>query len=113
MDASAVRDVARVWNVLPCSRSGSPVCGLVKVRGRAVPVYDLASLLGCRRSRLTTKSRLIVAEGEYGVLAFVVDSVTRTVRKPQPVYGKALVQMDGDSERPVDIGETLSHAQLN
>ncbi len=61
---------------------------------------------------MTSKSRLIVAEGEYGELAFVVDSVTRTVNEPRPVYGKALVQMNEESELTVDIRETQSHAHL-
>jgi purine-binding chemotaxis protein CheW len=84
----AVRAITKVKEVIPCDRHGSTVCGLVKVKGRPIPVYDIAKLLGCKRSAQTPKSRLIVAEGDYGTLAFVVDSVAR----PDKLPVKAVVQ---------------------
>lgn len=88
IEPKAVRAVTKVREVIPCERHGSPVCGLVKVKGRPVPVYDLAKLLGCNRSSQTSKSRLIVAEGDYGTLAFVVDRVSR----PQGGRATAVVE---------------------
>lgn len=88
IEPKAVRTVTKVGEVIPCERHGSPVCGLVKVKGRSVPVYDVAGLLGCGRSAQTPKSRLIVAEGEYGTMAFIVDRVS----KPQAASARAVVE---------------------
>ncbi len=112
VDTAVVRGVMKMREVVPCDRAGSPVSGLVKIRGRAVPVYDVAGLLGSPRSKKTSKSRLIVAEGEYGALAFVVDEVTRSVKNPLPVSGRALVEMREENGKIVDIGERLSQAHL-
>jgi chemotaxis signal transduction protein len=71
-----VRKVMKVTSILPCSRDGSPLCGLLKLKGRTIPVYDLGLILDAHRSKLTPKSRILVTEGENGEAAFVVDAVT-------------------------------------
>jgi chemotaxis signal transduction protein len=75
MDASLVQQVCRVRRVVPCAREGASILGLVKVKGRTLPLYDFASILGARRSKETPKARLVVAEGPHGPYAFVVDEV--------------------------------------
>jgi chemotaxis signal transduction protein len=85
----SVRAVTKVKEVIPCERGGTAVCGLVKVKGRPVPVYDVAQLLGCQRSAQTSKSRLIVTEGDSGIFAFVVDKVAR----PEQAPAKAVVEI--------------------
>jgi chemotaxis signal transduction protein len=112
MGAACVREVAKAWKILPCSRGAWPLSGLAKIKGHTVPVFDLASLLGCKRRCQTSKSRLIVAEGEYGALAFVVDSVAKCEGQARPALGMALVNMGANDERSIDIGETLSRAHL-
>jgi chemotaxis signal transduction protein len=89
IEPSVVRAVTKVREVTPCERDGSAVCGLVRVKGRSVPVYDIAKLLGCRRAAQTPKSRLIVAEGDFGTLAFIVDKVAKRQEAPT----KAVVEL--------------------
>ena len=77
IDSGLVRRVSRMREVVPCSRTGSPLTGLVKFKGQAVPVYDVETILGSHRCKETGKSKIIVAEGEQGTIAFIVDSVCR------------------------------------
>jgi len=65
--------------ITPCAREGSALSGVVNIKGRTMPVYDLAAILDSHRTKLTPKSRIIVTEGEQGPAAFVVDAVTRVV----------------------------------
>ena len=66
----------KLTSILPCALEGSPICGLLKLKGRTIPVYDLGQILDAHRSQLTPKARIIVTEGENGEAAFVVDAVT-------------------------------------
>lgn len=102
LDGSLVRGVSKVAGVLPVERSGSPLCGLALVKGRPVPVCDLAALVGAPRSKPTPHSRLVVAEGEHGPVAFIVDSV----QKPA-AFGSAAVDA-----RLADVGDALCSAHL-
>ena len=111
MDVSEVRRVVRTKPITPCAREGSCLCGLVNVGGRIVPVFDMAELLQTgNRGRETAKSRIIVAEGDYGTAAFVVDSVTnRSSERPSK---RAVVAMEESDAPLVDIDSALSRRNL-
>jgi purine-binding chemotaxis protein CheW len=89
-----VRQVVKMREITPCAREGSNLCGVVNIKGRTVPVYDLCAVLDTHRARQTQKSRIIVTEGEEGVAAFVVDAVTHVL---------------SDQSAIVDIGSALKN----
>jgi chemotaxis signal transduction protein len=92
--SALVREVSGMREVVPCSREGQPVSGLVKIKGRAVPLYDVAEILGSKRSKGTRRARIIVADGRRGAVAFVVDAIEIGIEATAVDAGKALVQAD-------------------
>ena len=75
----------------PLPRAPRETLGLVNVRGRIVPVLDLARLLGTEAS--AKPSRLVVANVSGCCIAFAVDEVTSVapLRDLQPDEGGMFV----------------------
>ncbi len=98
IDISRVKKVVRMREITPCAREGTVLCGIVNIKGRTIPVYDIAQLLESHRAKTTPKSRIIVTEGEGGAAAFVVDAVTSVVTEEKEGsnanQGLALVDLD-------------------
>jgi chemotaxis signal transduction protein len=109
LDLARVRGIVKMREITPCAREGSAVCGLVSVKGRRIPVYDLSGVLHSPRHRPTPKSRIIVAEGAKGTAAFVVDSVAKVVSHTP---GLALVEVSQDEVRALDLDFALTHTEL-
>ena len=109
LDMARVRGIVRMREITPCAREGCALCGLVTVKGRRIPVYDLSGVLHAPRQSPTSKSRIIVADGANGAAAFVVDSVAR-VASHTP--GQALVEMRTDPVVAVDLDRALTQTNL-
>lgn len=84
----------RMRAITPCAREGSALCGIVNIKGRTIPVYDLSQVLDAKRTRETAKSRIIVTESENGSAAFVVDAVTSVVDDAAHPPAFAIVDLD-------------------
>ncbi len=70
-----VREILVPGPITPAPGAPHVVLGLVQVRGRAIPVVDLARCLGLPGSSSAADRRLIVVSSEEGPAALLVDSV--------------------------------------
>jgi purine-binding chemotaxis protein CheW len=69
-----VLEVASLGDVTPVPGAPIEILGVRNLRGRILPVIDLAALLGTRRSR--PAGRLLVAESEGRQAGLAIDEVT-------------------------------------
>ncbi|MDT8422177.1 MAG: chemotaxis protein CheW [Desulfuromonadales bacterium] len=68
------REVTEVPNAPPF------VLGLISLRGKIVPVYDLRSRLQLGAVEATAATRIIVCQTENKIVGLLVDSITQVVR---------------------------------
>jgi chemotaxis signal transduction protein len=109
LDMARVRGIVRMREITPCAREGCAVCGLVTVKGRRIPVYDLSGVLHAPRHSPTSKNRIIVADGVNGAAAFVVDSVARVASHAPD---RALVETREDPVVALDLDSALTPTNL-
>jgi purine-binding chemotaxis protein CheW len=74
--------IARVSSIIryepstPVPRAPVTVEGVINLRGRVIPVVDVGKRLFDRTLEPSSSSRIIVAEGEGGVVGLAVDSAS-------------------------------------
>lgn len=93
LPAEVVREVVRVEPITPVPRSAPRARGLTSLRGRLVPVVDLAVALGHPPARVDDASRLLLVASGARLLGLLVDRVGRLSAEP-----------DGE---PLDLGAVL------
>lgn len=122
--------IMRMKEIVPysgCTRvplAPGPVAGLINLRGRAIPVVDLAVRFGFERTRVTRRSCILIVDlvdrerPEMGILA---DSVSRVMDvdaeslEAAPSFGSGvsssylteMVKADGDFIPVIDIEQVL------
>jgi purine-binding chemotaxis protein CheW len=79
---AAVQEVVPELPLTPIPGSGAAVVGMVNVRGRVVPVLDLAIALGAGEEGAADR-RLLVVERVGGAAALRVEDVVRIERVPR------------------------------
>lgn len=75
LDAASVREVLRLPELTPVAETAEDIVGLVNLRGRMVPVLDVASRLGARASRYRIDDCVIVLDGASGPVGLIVSEV--------------------------------------
>lgn len=70
-----VREILVPGPITPAPGAPASVLGLAQVRGRAIPVVDLAVRLGLPAVAPTAERRLVVVNASYGASALLVDTV--------------------------------------
>ena len=79
LDISSVYEIIRFQECAAVPACPSFVDGVINLRGRIIPVMDMASRFGQSRSETTKSTRIIVA-GTNGVrVGLVVDAVTEVL----------------------------------
>jgi purine-binding chemotaxis protein CheW len=79
LDIGSVFEIIRFQECTAVPASPSFVDGVINLRGRIIPVVDMASRFGLRRSETTKSTRIIVA-GTTGMrVGLVVDAVTEVL----------------------------------
>ena len=71
--ASDVRELVRVAALLPLPRAPAVVEGILNLRGRVVPVYDIRSRFGLPPKAVELTDHLIVAQAGERLVAVRVD----------------------------------------
>jgi len=77
-----VQSIVRYENATPVPRSPDFVQGVVNLRGHVIPVLDLSKRLRQAEFKPTPLSRIIVAEGEGGVVGLAVDAANEVASIP-------------------------------
>jgi purine-binding chemotaxis protein CheW len=74
-----VSSIIRYEATTPVPRSPDIVDGVINLRGRVIPVVNLARKLFDNEFHPTASSRIVVAEAETGVVGLAVDSASEVV----------------------------------
>ena len=85
---SHVREVAELDDVTPVPGAGGAVLGVRNLRGRVLPVLDLATAIDVPRAERA--SRMVVVEGSSGEAGIAVDEIVGVGSLPPPT-----VSVDG------------------
>lgn len=91
-----VQSIVRYEEPTPVPRSPEAVQGVVNLRGHVIPVLDLSKRLRQVTFEPTPLSRIIVAEGDGGVVGLAVDAASEvasiSVASIQPAPDSVLTQ---------------------
>jgi purine-binding chemotaxis protein CheW len=79
LDISSVYEIIRFQECTAVPASPPFVDGVINLRGRIIPVMDMASRFGQRRSQTSKSTRIIVAGTNGMRVGLVVDAVTEVL----------------------------------
>ena len=79
IDIFRVNEIIRLREITPIPRSESHIRGLVNLRGKTIPVVDLAVRLSLNTDGDTDNTRIIVVDTEQGHVGIIVDEVREVV----------------------------------
>lgn len=97
---SAVREINRVSDITHVPQAPRFVVGVMNLRGKVIPVFDLRLKFGLDAVPHTRETCIIVIEGKTGQIGMIVDSVSEVVE-----LTAAQIEM-----KPSFVGdESLSH----
>jgi chemotaxis signal transduction protein len=88
-----VREVAELEEVTPVPGAGGAVLGVRNLRGRVLPVLDLATAIDVPRAQAA--SRMVVVEGQAGEAGIAVDEIVGVGSLPPPTVGVDGAALDG------------------
>lgn len=86
LPVGSVAEIVRVVAPAPVPGAHDDVLGMVNLRGRAVPVVELARALGLGSRPISLRMYIIVAEVERDLLGLLVDDVLDVVSVPADQY---------------------------
>lgn len=75
-----VREIIRFTSVTAMPKAPASVLGVINLRGRVIPVFNLRERFGFGRAEVDSATRIIVSEVGDQTTGFVVDSVTEVLR---------------------------------
>jgi purine-binding chemotaxis protein CheW len=79
IDIFRVNEIIRLREITPIPRSESHIRGLVNLRGKTIPVVDLAVRLSLNTEGDTDNTRIIVVDTDQGHVGIIVDEVREVV----------------------------------
>lgn len=92
-----VQEVLSIPKLTVLPGANPVIVGVVHLRGRTIPVYDLGAAIHMKQQQLNEHSTIIVTEYNSSVQAFLVSSVDR------------IVNLNWDSVKPPPSGAGRSH----
>ncbi len=78
-----VRSIIRYEVPTPVPHAPEAVEGVINLRGQVIPVIDLGARLLGQRSDRSARARIIVAEGEVGLVGLTVDAASEVASIPE------------------------------
>lgn len=127
---SRIKEIIEYFSVTRVPMTPSFIRGVINLRGRVVPVVDLASRLESVTSEVGKRSCIVIVEVEAGEeqveIGYMVDGVTEVVSlsnemiEPAPSFGlnlrpefvAGMGKMDQDVVVLLDVDTVLSIAEL-
>lgn len=82
VDVAQVQEIVRLVSITPVPRSPDHVEGVINLRGRIVPVVDLALRLGLPKRERTSASRIVITQVGDRTVGMLVDAVSEVLRLP-------------------------------
>jgi purine-binding chemotaxis protein CheW len=96
IDLAAVREVVRAVLVAPLPGAPPVVEGIIDVRGRIVPVYDIRIRFGMRPRALDAEDRFVLASANERLVALHCERAERLATVPRSAIQRADVVSLGD-----------------
>jgi purine-binding chemotaxis protein CheW len=127
LDIGSVYEIIRFQASTAVPAAPSFVDGVINLRGRIIPVMDMASRFGISRSETTQSTRIIVAGTSGMRVGLVVDAVTEVLMvsedavEPTPevaagadsVYIRGVAKLSGELVILLDLGALFAeHAAV-
>lgn len=82
IDIESVLEIIRMESITRVPGAPDFVEGIINLRGRIVPIMDLARWFGMDSSETTESSRIIIVEADGATVGMIVDSVSEVLRFP-------------------------------
>ncbi len=82
LDIAAVYEIIRAQTITAVPKAPPFVEGVINLRGRIVPVVDLAGRFGLAPASVTSATRIVVAEAAGTRVGLVVDAVSEVLMVP-------------------------------
>jgi purine-binding chemotaxis protein CheW len=107
-----VREVSDLETIAAVPGSGPAVLGVLNLRGRVLPAFDLARVLGIQREQNPT--RLVIAEHDGRLVGLAVDEVSDVgsldgaLDEAEPEYLAGSTLQDGELVGLLDVGRTFA-----
>lgn len=102
IDIFRVNEIIRMREVTPLPGSEAYIRGLVNLRGKTIPVVDLANRLGLEVQEISEDTRIIVIDSDSGNVGIVVDAVREVVTVNKDQIDKAPAIMSDSNSDFVD-----------
>jgi len=74
LEIGKVQSIVHFDQPTPVPKSDESIMGVLNLRGKVIPIVDVARRLGRERFRPGSGSRIIVVEGDAGLMGLAVDS---------------------------------------
>ena len=121
VEARLIHEVLGTEPWLPIPRARPELPGVIVWRGRAVPLVDLAAVLGVETGAIGERARTLIVKHEQGAAAFAVDgarevrTVTddrlRSTPNQMVPYSKREVEDDGTALPVIELDTLLSELE--
>lgn len=82
LDIQWVQEIVRLQSITSVPGSDAWVYSVTNLRGRVVPVIDLRVRCGINAAPFSAETRIVVVNGEEGMVGLIVDAVTEVMRIP-------------------------------
>ncbi len=80
LDIAAVREIITMQTITEVPRTMEYVEGVINLRGRVIPVFNLHKKFGLQADMFTRSTRIVVVEVEGNTIGMVVDGVSEVLR---------------------------------
>lgn len=111
VDIGAVREIVRVPEIVHVPNAPEFVEGLINLRGKVIPVVDLATKFALSTKREGIDSRIVVTDIGGEDVGVLVDAVTEVMRIDEDLIEPASPVVTGAGSQYVkgiaNVGETL------
>jgi purine-binding chemotaxis protein CheW len=107
VNVGQVQEIVRLSTITAVPRSPSYVEGVVNLRGRIVPVIDLARRFGLPSGERTKTTRIVITEVEGRTVGMLVDAVSEVLRLESTAIEAAaeVLKTDVNTEYITGIGK--------
>ena len=76
VDIQRIREVRELEGITEVPGAGNEFCGIVEIRGKVVPIFDLRKMFGFEPTEQTDEHAVIIAKSGDDRIGYIVDAVT-------------------------------------
>lgn len=111
IDISHVKGIEKYMNIISIPNAPSYVEGIINLRGDVIPVFNLHDKFHQSKEQVTEDTKLIIANSNGILIAFMVDMVSEIVEVEEKNFNPAPIIVENEDTRYIDsivqVGEKL------